>query len=168
MTEGIIDTADGVFLVRDIGASYEDQRAASAATRIPNSRAGRMLGAAGGVLQVRCGHQRSRPRVRMEIDDSSPHRGPDWQWAEPLTLTLPSGTVVVDDGLSGQGPRLEVPAGAYTVLVGHRGRAEMQEAAVLVSMETVGTAIDDTMARWATLAGIEQYLILLTSSAWAS
>jgi hypothetical protein len=62
MTEGIIDTADGVFLVRDIGASYEDQRAASAATRIPNSRAGRMLGAAGGVLQVRCGHQRSRPR----------------------------------------------------------------------------------------------------------
>jgi len=90
--EAIIDTAAGTLLVRDaLADTSADQRAAARASGISGRRGGRMLGAAGTVLQVRCAHQFSRTSVRIEVltAPAPPGDGP-WQWEEPLPLGQPS------------------------------------------------------------------------------
>jgi hypothetical protein len=73
--EAVVDTANGVILVRDTGIDTRaDQRAAAEAGRIPGSRGrGHMIAAAGTVLQIRCAHQLAHPRIRLE---AHPNEGP--------------------------------------------------------------------------------------------
>ncbi|WP_433064086.1 hypothetical protein [Dactylosporangium sp. CS-033363] len=68
-----IPTAEGLFLLRDVSADTRAaQRPAADAARIPGSRGGRMIGAAGAVLRVRCASQYSRPRLILELLDGPP------------------------------------------------------------------------------------------------
>lgn len=164
--EAVIDTEDGICLVRDaVADTVPDQRAAALVSRISGSRGGRMLGAAGTVIQIRCAHQFSRPAVRIEVLDERPvgqHDGP-WQWEPPTELTVTSGHIAVDTGDQLALP-LEIAAGAYGVLVGHTGREEMRAAAGRVSAETLHAGADETHAAWISLAGTERYLLQLWSA----
>ncbi|WP_433222524.1 hypothetical protein ACQP00_23700 [Dactylosporangium sp. CS-047395] len=68
-----IPTAEGLFLLWDVSADTPAaQRPAADAARIPGSRGGRLFGAAGAVLRVRCASQYSRPRLILELLDEPP------------------------------------------------------------------------------------------------
>ncbi|TDC85534.1 hypothetical protein E1193_02555 [Micromonospora sp. KC606] len=165
VVECVIRTADGLFLVRDVSAdTAAAQQGAADAARIPGSRAGRGHGAAGSVLLVRCADQLSRPYLRIEILDAEPADTPPWLWEPHATLDLPTGRILVDaadndvpaavlDIDAGAGP------GSYAVSLGHSGRAEMREAARRVREETLYASVDDTMAAWRSLEGLERYLV---------
>ncbi|MEV4709630.1 hypothetical protein [Actinoplanes sp. NPDC049316] len=160
--EAIIDTEDGTFLVRDaLADTYADQGAAARASRIPGSRGGRMLGASGTVLQVRCAHQYSSPWVRVEVLDGAVEAGEEpWEWAEPSGLTVVSGRIGVD-GQASVVLELDAAPGRYVALVGHQGRGEMREAAVRVEEGQAAVGGEATYAAWQRLRGTEKYLVRL-------
>ncbi|BCJ55926.1 hypothetical protein Asp14428_74010 [Actinoplanes sp. NBRC 14428] len=150
--EAVVQTANGMILVRDVGVdTREDQRAAAEAARIPGSR-GRaaMIAAAGTVLQLRCAHQLTRPRVRLEIGAND----------GPYELTVISGRIAVD---TGDGLACEIPAapGTYRVAVEHQGREELQAAAREVEARTQHADAAATHAGWRELDGMESYRVLL-------
>lgn len=164
--ESIIPTGEGVFLIRDVSAtSPESQRAAWDAVRIPGSRGGRLLGAAGAVLLVRCAHQFSRPLLRIEPLDAEPvDTEPPWQWQPAAVLTLPTGRVNVDSYEEGvPDSMLDVPVGPgpgdYGIQLGHTGRTEMQTRAAEVERDTQTADTETSIAAWRTLDGVEQYLL---------
>jgi hypothetical protein len=163
--ECVIPTADGVFLVRDVSADTAvAQQGAADAARIPGSRAGRGYGAAGGVLLVRCADQLSRPYLRIEILDTTPADASPWHWEPYTTLDLPTGRILVDAADNDvPSAMLDIDAGAgpgrYTVSLGHTGRAEIREAARRVREQTLYASVDDTMAAWESLEGLERYLV---------
>ncbi|WP_436536007.1 hypothetical protein [Actinoplanes sp. HUAS TT8] len=158
--ETVISTDEGIFLIRDaLADTLADQRAAALATRIPGHRGGRMLGAAGTVLQVRCAHQFSRPSVRIELVGARPQpSGGPWQWEQPVGLTVLSGRIAVDTGDELVLPLTIVP-GRYSVLVGHTGREQLLEAATRVAAQTLHAGPDETHQAWSSLSGIEKYVI---------
>jgi hypothetical protein len=89
--EAVTPTANGVILLRDVSAdSPHAQRQAVEAARIPGSRVGRLYGAAGAVLLIRCAYQYSRPLVRIETAaPTEQHEESAWQWETPTSLNLP-------------------------------------------------------------------------------
>ncbi|MFI1997054.1 hypothetical protein [Actinoplanes sp. NPDC020271] len=163
--ETIVDTAEGTFLIRDALADTDaDQAAAARAARIPGRRGGRMLGAAGTVIQVRCAHQYSCPQIRIEVlDAATPADEGAWQWAEPLELTVVSGRIGVE-GDANFALELNASPGRYVAMVGHQGRREMEEAAVHVETATIQTGGEETYAAWQRLRGTEKYLVRLWPS----
>jgi hypothetical protein len=159
--EAIIDTADGTFLIRDaLADTSADQRAAARASEVSGRRGGRMLGAAGSVLQVRCAHQFSSPSVRIEVltDPAPPGAGP-WHWEKPSELSVLSGRIGAEGDLR-LTLELEAAPGRYVVLVGHQGRRQMQEAAFRAE-EAIQAGEEETSAAWQRLQGIEKYLVRL-------
>jgi hypothetical protein len=160
--ETIVDTAEGVFLIRDaLADTYADQGAAARASRIPGHRGGRMLGAAGTVIQIRCGHQYSCPWVRVEVSDVAVPAGEEpWQWEEPSGLTVVSGRIGVEGDMR-IAEELDAAPGQYVVMIGHQGRQEMQEAAVRVEENLYALGGEETYVAWQRLRGTEKYLIRL-------
>lgn len=164
----ITPTANGVFLVRDISAeSVQAQRGAADAVRIPGSRGGRLYGAAGAVLLIRCAHQYSRPLIYLTTTNEEQHHPDTWQWESPVILDVPTGHICISAGDNDipepltdialkQGP------GSYTVSFAHAGRTDLQDAAARVEGETLFSTSDATRAAWRALDGMEKYLIHLT------
>jgi len=166
--EAITPTANGVFLVRDISADSTDaQRQAADAARIPGSRGGRLYGAAGAVLLIRCAHQYSRPLVRIQTTNTEQRQLPPWQWESPVSLNVPTGHICIS-AADNDIPQpltdiaLEQGPGTYTVALAHLGRTDLQDAAARVEAETLFSTPDATTAAWKTLDGTEKYLIQLT------
>ncbi|MFI7209935.1 hypothetical protein [Micromonospora maritima] len=143
----------------------QDQRAAFQASRIPGSRAGRRVAAAGPVLVVRCAHQYTRPRIRVEAVAGARDDDPQWHWEERMRLVLPTGVVLVDTDptqvLDMPPVHLAGGPGVHGLAVGHVGRAEVQEAARRVAEETMTAPVARTIAAWRSLDGVERYLIRL-------
>jgi hypothetical protein len=150
--EAVVDTANGVILVRDTGIDTSaDESAAAKAGRIPGSRGrGHMIVAAGTVLQIRCAHQLARPWIRLEVH---PNEG-------PYRLTVVSGGIGVDTGY-GITCGLSLPPGTYRVMVEHDGRDEVQAAARQVEAQTQYADATTTHSGWRSLDGIERFRVLL-------
>ncbi|MCI4066108.1 hypothetical protein MRQ36_27595 [Micromonospora sp. R77] len=166
MLETVLPTDNGLFLLRDVAANTaDDQRAAFQASRIPGSRAGRRVAAAGPVLLVRCAHQYTRPHVRVDVLGGTPDDDGPWQWEERMRLVLPTGVVTLDADptMMLDLPHIDLGAGpgSYGLSVGHVGRAEAQEAAREVAERTITASLEETRTAWQSLDAIERYLIRL-------
>ncbi|WP_341720402.1 hypothetical protein QQG74_12225 [Micromonospora sp. FIMYZ51] len=164
VVDAVIDTDNGLFLVRDVSAdSREALAAAFRARRIPGSRRGRLCVAVGGILVVRGAHQLTRPRVRIEVLATSGPEEPPWHWEEEATMELATGRLVVaaDPSFPLDLPTVDLPAGPgrYRVALGHQGRTRLQQEAARVEAETQAATADETHAGWLSLDGIEEYLI---------
>ncbi|MEU4420260.1 hypothetical protein AB0F81_06510 [Actinoplanes sp. NPDC024001] len=166
--EAIIPTSNGAFLIRDVSAdTVEAQRPASEAARIPGSRGGRMFGAAGPVLLIRCAHQYGRPSLR--ITTGSGPAEPEWQREAVVALSAPTGRICLDAG-DNDVPSLfaEVALaggpGIYPVEIWHAGRQEMRAQAAQVQATTLYASTADTMAAWRGLDGLERYLLRIASA----
>ncbi|MFV2112922.1 hypothetical protein ACFHW0_11375 [Micromonospora sp. LOL_025] len=166
VVDAVIPTDNGLFLVRDVDATSRAARlAAFQASRIPNSRRGRLCAAASGILLVRGAHQMTCPRIRIEVLDVAPADEPPWHWEPRTTLELATGRLVVeaDPSFPLDVPEVHLPdgPGRYAVALGDTGRAKMQQEAARVGGATLSASSDDSFAAWRSLDGTEQYLIRL-------
>ncbi|MFV2104936.1 hypothetical protein [Micromonospora sp. LOL_024] len=149
--EAIVATGNGLVVVRDVGVDTRaDERAAFQAARIPGSRGGKMIAAAGTVLHIRCGHQLTRPWVRLAMHENE----------GPFRLTVISGRIGVDTD-EGIVCEMSVTPGTYRVMVEHQGREEVQTAAREVETRTLYADAATTHAAWRRLDGIERFRVHL-------
>jgi hypothetical protein len=166
--EAHVSSLDGTVVLRDAGDNaVADIRLAAEAARQGGSQrggGGQVIGVAGGALMIRCADQYSAPTVLLTVHDAPPAQTGDtgWTWLRQAAIVLESGRLVLDSGGEQPGWQGAVPVGApgrYAVRVGHRGRAEFQQAASQVRAETLNASAEDTQAAWESLRGIEAYAI---------
>lgn len=163
-----VSSLDGIVVLRDAGDNaVADIRLASEAARQGGSQrggGGQIIGVAGGALMIRCADQYSTPTLLIRVHDAPPAQTGDTglTWLRPAAIVLESGHLVLDSGGEQPGWHGDVPVGApgrYAMRVGHRGRAEFQQAASQVRAETLNASAEDTEAAWDSLRGIEAYAI---------
>ncbi|MFC3540203.1 hypothetical protein ACFOPG_31365 [Couchioplanes caeruleus subsp. azureus] len=157
-------------VLRDAGDdAVADIRLAAEAARQGGSQrggGGQVIGVAGGALMIRCADQYSTPKLLIRVHHAPPPPADDagWTWLRQVVIVLESGRLVLDSGGEQPGWPADVPVGVpgrYAVRVGHRGRAEFQQAASQVRTQTLNASAEDTEAAWESLRGIEAYAIEL-------
>lgn len=164
--EAHVSSLDGTVVLRDAGDNaVADIRLASEAARQGGSQrggGGQVIGVAGGALMIRCADQYSTPSLLIRVHDAPLAQTGDsgWTWLRQAVIVLESGRLVLDGSCEQPGWPGDVPVGApgrYAVRVGHRGRAEFQQAASQVRAQTLNASAEDTEAAWESVRGIEAY-----------